>query len=363
MGPAQSALGVNGATWARGRHKGFRSDSDLYALAFALCSRREGETWAELLATHELGGREFVQLFKLMCVEKKGLVAALDLFEYLKNGTDADVRNVFCFTALINGSATHMDEEGVMRLLEEMDALGIKPSAATYTAVMKCVRDRPRRMETVMQMMRDEGIAPTIRTYTTYITSLGRRGQCAKALSAFADMKAEGMKPNQFTYGAIINAVARSGDVDKASDLLEEMLDDGITPNAYVYSSLINCCKRDGRWEQALDFFEEMVEEDNIKPDVITYTALIDVCGSVGKWEKAYELYQQMKARGVQPNRATLRAVYLALRSATDEDGCDELVARIEKEIIKRGLLPYSLLKEAQAFAKSRNSSSVSSST
>ena len=361
MGTTQSTIGVNGAPWARGRHKGFRSESDLYALAFALCSRREGETWAELLATHELGGREFVQLFKLMCAEKKGLVAALDLFEYLKNSTDADVRNVFCFTALINGSAAHMDEEGVMQLLEEMHALGIQPSAATYTAVMKCVRDRPRRMETVMQMMRDGGLTLTMRTYTTYIASLGRRGQCAKALAAFADMKAEGVKPNQFTYGAIISAVARTGDVDKASDLLEEMLDAGLTPNEFVYSSLISCCKRGGRWEQALDFFEEMVEEDNIKPDVVTFTALIDVCGSAGQWQKAHELYQQMKAHGVQPNRATLRAVYLALRSAADEDGCDELIARVEKEIIKRGLLPYSLLKEARGFSKSKQSSSPSS--
>lgn len=344
------AVGVSD-NWTRGRRKGVRKESHLLELAYTLECRREGEHWEELIAGYDLRGRDFVKLLKVMCASKKGYLQAVDLFSYLKDGTDYDVRNKFAFTTMINGCARYMDEERVFQLLGEMQALDIQVGAATYNAVMKCIKDRPKRIEALMVMMREGGIECSEHTYTAYITSLGRRGMLPRALEAFEEMKEQGLAPNKYTYGAIISAIARKGDVDRAVAVFDEMLAGRIQPNEFVYSSLIHCCKVGGEWERALEIFEEMVEADEMKPDLITYTALIDTCRAAGRWEHCLRLYDRMKGDGVKPNRVTYRAVYHAVYHAPDGDEKRAALRRVEHDIIRFGAIPYKLLKEAERYA------------
>ena len=350
VGEEDFAVGVSEA-WSRGRRKGLRKESQVLELAYTLECKQDDELWEELLAGYDLRGRDFVKLFNVMCASKKGYLQAVDLFSYLKDRTDYDVKNKFAFTTIINGCAKHMDETRVFQLLEEMQELDIQVGAATYNAIMKCIKDRPKRIEALMQMMRESGIECSARTYTAYITSLGRRGMLPRALEAFEQMKAEDISPNQFTYGALISAIARKGDVDRAIEVFDEMLERQIQPNEFVYSALIHCCKKGRRWDRALEIFQEMVEADEMKPDVITYTALIDTCRAAGQWEHCLRLYEGMKRDGVKPNRVTYRAVYYSLYHAPESDEKRAAVQRVERDIIRFGCVPYKLLKEAERYA------------
>lgn len=276
---------------SRAKRKGFRNKEDMFELAFTLESKQNDEHWEDLLAGHELSGRDWVKIFPLMSEEKRGLAKTIELFDYLKNETSNDVKNVYAFTTMINCCASHLDEETINRFLVEMNELDIIPTAATYTAILKCIKDRPKRIEAMVDMMKKNGYELNLRTYTTYITSLGRRGKWQKALELFQMLKKDGHVPNQITYGAIVAALAKSNKLDMAMDIFEEMLERGLQPNVQIYTSLIHCCRFSGEWKQALELFSEMVEDDELKPDVITYTALICTCLQAGEWKESLNLY------------------------------------------------------------------------
>ncbi|CAN4089938.1 unnamed protein product [Withania somnifera] len=196
--------------------------------------------------------------------------------------------------------------ETVMRLLREMDGLGVRPNIYTYTICIR-VLGRAGKIDdacAILKRMDDEGCAPDVVTYTldiakeiffkmkagsrkpdrvTYITLLDR--------DFLNRMEADGYKPNVVSFTILVDALCKVGKVSEAFSTLDVMKEKGILPNLHTYNSLIRGLLR-----------KKIHGISWIEVTAYTYILIIDYYGKSGEPDKALETFEMMKAHGIVPN-------------------------------------------------------------
>lgn len=63
-----------------------------------------------------------------------------------------------------------------------------------------------------------------------------------EAFSLLQEMREQGLAPNRVTYSALINACGRAGQLARAFQTLDEMCKTGIEPNVVTWTTLIDAC-------------------------------------------------------------------------------------------------------------------------
>jgi pentatricopeptide repeat protein len=214
--------------------------------------------------------------------------------------------DVYCYTAAIESCAKTGMWERALELLNEMESVGVEPSAVTCSVT---------------------------------ITACGNGGEWQKSLDLLGKMRRKDMKINLITYNAAIAALSkgakmsvrnRASDYEplwiKAMDLLKQMKQDGIDPDGFSFCSAISCCGAEGRWQEALDLMDVMRNGGpNTQPNKIAYTCAIDSCGRAGQVDHALRLFQQMKDQGLSADRVAYNTLFSALRVARRADPALEL--------------------------------------
>lgn len=66
--------------------------------------------------------------------------------------------------------------------------------------------------------------------------------QVDEAFTLLQDMREQGLAPNRVTYSALINACGRAGQLARAFQTLDEMCKTGIEPNVVTWTTLIDAC-------------------------------------------------------------------------------------------------------------------------
>mmetsp|Transcript_52302 Transcript_52302/g.156974 ORF Transcript_52302/g.156974 Transcript_52302/m.156974 type:complete len:1058 (-) Transcript_52302:418-3591(-) len=183
---------------------------------------------------------------------------------------------------------------------------------------------------------------PNVVTWNTLIDAYHLTGDLTSALDVLERMRQHGIQPDARTYTSLIATVARrrtarggARDPDLAFALLDEMKDEGVRPNGVTYCALIDACGRCGRSDLALKGLRMMLrqkaeeeEEQRAKASVSTagggrssnrrgggsgglenevgaWTAAIDACARSGRVDTAMQLFRTMPKFGVKPNAIT----------------------------------------------------------
>ena len=189
-------------------------------------------------------------------------------------------------------------------------------------------------------------IEPNVVTWNTLIDACHRAGDLDTALDAFHRMKELGIQPDARTYTSLISTVGRratksSGarDPDLAFSFMQEMMSSNIRPNGMTYCALIEVCGRCRRSDLALkgvrmmlrqkaqeqrearnttsnNFHENDIHEsrNSKKPlrvknvlfnEVGAWTSAINACGKAGRLDTAIRLFHTMSKFGAKPNTVT----------------------------------------------------------
>ncbi len=124
-----------------------------------------------------------------------------------------------CADAARKGSAGR--PEG-MRVLKEMESLGIMPNSATYTSLMNVLAQAASHKKAkmkdgfkVLSEMKDRGLAPTVITYTTLLALIvracdnGEPVQLKDGFSVLDEMEARQVQPERFVMATLMALVAK----------------------------------------------------------------------------------------------------------------------------------------------------------
>jgi len=261
---------------------------------------------------------------------------ALGFLKKLEQRGEVTLRD---YSAVIRLFAQSESPEKAMRVLEEMEARGLKPDNVSYNMVLSaCANARQKdQVNSLLSSMEADVV-----TYNTRLKACAQERDVAQAFAIFADLEAAKIAPTQVTYGTLVECCTRAGEMAKAREVLVKMGTAGVAKNIVVYTSLIKGFAALGKLEEAMEVFEEMQasgdgeKSERVEPDVICYSALIKAFCDRQDLEQAFHLLENLLEKGHTPDEILFNHL---LAGCTAKPHV-QLAEKILKDMVSHGIKP-----------------------
>ena len=184
--------------------------------------------------------------------------SAREVFDGITN------KDVFAWTALISGLASHGLCKEAVTLFDQMEFYGLRPDERTMTAILSACRNA---------------------------------GWVSEGFAYFESMQAKyGVKPTIQHYGCIVDLLARAGHLDEAEEFIRKML---IEPDVVLWRTLIWACKVHGDIDRSDRLMKdlELLKMDSY--DCGSYVLLGNVYASARKWHDKAKMRKLMNQKGL----------------------------------------------------------------
>jgi pentatricopeptide repeat protein len=261
---------------------------------------------------------------------------ALGFLKKLEQRGEVTLRD---YSAVIRLFAQSESPEKAMRVLEEMEARGLKPDNVSYNMVLSaCANARQKdQVNSLLSSMEADVV-----TYNTRLKACAQERDVAQAFAIFADLEAAKIAPTQVTYGTLVECCTRAGEMAKAKEVLRQMGTAGVAKNIVVYTSLIKGFAALGKLEEAMEVFEEMQasgdgeKSERVEPDVICYSALIKAFCDRQDLDQAFHLLENLLEKGHTPDEILFNHL---LAGCTAKPHV-QLAEKILKDMVSHGIKP-----------------------
>lgn len=243
-----------------------------------------------------------------------------------------------------------------LKLLDEMDDIGVKPTSYTFAALFSSI-DGALATTKLLERIRQYDSTDVLHVYNAAILACSRvpsseRSQVNRdpstswqtALNIYFEMRKAGIAPNLQSYGSLLHVCAQSGQVRIALSLLEEMRNRGLKPNAKVWGAALNVCAKAGDCHEATRLMSEM-QRDGVNPNTRHLSSLLSALAKVGQDEMAMEILEGMQQskemtlylndtllqlRPAPPNIVAINTVLKAFANTGNYEGAKMLLERMK---------------------------------
>ncbi|KAK4054809.1 hypothetical protein OIV83_000733 [Microbotryomycetes sp. JL201] len=228
--------------------------------------------------------------------------------------------------AILYGYAARHDVESVYSLHRRaMSEFGLGPDVTCSNALVTvhCRLQDIAAAEGAINRMRDAGVEPDLRTWTTLMNACVEVGDWAKAarIYAFLDTADDArLRPDTATFNVALKAaVYSSASVQSVLRLFRQMTERGLRPNSATYVLVMQSVCNAGIMDVAEDLFRSIdlssksessnvnlpVSMKPIKPDVFHFSCLASGYIRTGQMTKARACLAEMRRRGIGPSSVT----------------------------------------------------------
>ncbi|XP_078447189.1 pentatricopeptide repeat (PPR) superfamily protein [Wolffia australiana] len=169
-------------------------------------------------------------------------------------------RSVDHWNAMIGGLAAFGHGRLALRLVQEMERLGIRPDDITFIEILN---------------------------------ACSHSGLVEQGLAFFSAMEGQfGVKPKVQHYGCVVDILGRAGRVEEARKVIESM---PMEANEVVWRSLLSACLNHGRVEAGCRAGEKLLQMDG--QDSSSFVLLSNLMAGGGLWGDRRRVRGEMKAR------------------------------------------------------------------
>ncbi|XP_027356064.1 pentatricopeptide repeat-containing protein At4g21065-like [Abrus precatorius] len=206
-----------------------------------------------------------------ICANSNVSTALVDM--YAKSGCiesarkvfdDAVDKDVFVWTAMISGLASHGQCKEAMDLFVHMEKSEVKPDEKTVTAILSACRN-----------------AGLLHDGYVFFSNVQKR---------------YGIKPTIQHFGCLVDLLARAGRLKEAEDFVNTM---PVEPDAVLWRTLIWACKVHRDAERAERLMKHLEVKEMNADDSGSYILASNVYASVGKWGSKAEVRGLMNKKGL----------------------------------------------------------------
>jgi len=245
------------------------------------------------------------------------------------------------------------DAEDCFSLIQEMEALGVKPNVATCSILLSQARSADSKLdvrktvtlvkhvdgdisdifgpflEACLQLNDVTSLAPYLKrqrgnsrivvkdaiTYAHLIRAYGVAQDINGAWEAWMEMISRKIKPFMLTLGCMVQVLVLHGQPEAGYILVQEMRSNPETSglvNAITCNSLIKGFGYAHKFDRAWTVFTEM-KEMKVELTNITFNTLIDTCARNREMDRLTEIIEDMRAHGVEPDQITYNTIIKGL--------------------------------------------------
>lgn len=203
----------------------------------------------------------------------------------------------------------------VWEIYEEMIRQKVEFTTTTYNALLDvCARSGEiSRAEPLLKQMVEQGLAPSVITYSTVIKAYCGANMLEQAFKLFEEMKSHtNLDPDEVTFNTLMDGCARYGLFDRGCEVLQEMRRTGIPPSNYTLSVIAKLANRSKKPKMAFKIVEALRMEYGLKLNMHVYNNLIHAAILDNDLMKAQELFATMLENKIQPDGRTYAMVLRA---------------------------------------------------
>lgn len=299
MGNFASAL--NGDLWEffrRMQYEGFKADAFTVASLLPLCSDNGGK-WdygRELHCYLVKNGLDLKMVSDVhigsslidMYSRSNKLVLSRRVFDQMRS------RNIYVWTAMINGCVQNGAPEDALILLSEMQrkdrirpnevslisilpacgllaglmggkqvhALSIKMELNDYISLCNALIDMYAKcgsLDYARRVFDNGSYFKDAITWSSIISAYGLHGKGGEAVTTYYKMLQEGIKPDMITVVSVLSACSKSGLVDEGISIYNSLRTKyEIKPTVEICACVVELLGRSGQLDQALEFIKKM---------------------------------------------------------------------------------------------------------
>eukprot|EP00121_Abeoforma_whisleri_P015842 Awhi_evm1s14570 len=209
---------------------------------------------------------------------------------------------------MIRGFSFQDQPQDSFRYFEEMKELGLRPTERIYTTLLTAVHrqwDLEKTMAIVEEMTKKLNFFNLRETYVQLILIFCQTGNLKLGAYYLEEMQRQGFRPNLTCYNNLIDGFSKKGDLDNMMLYFRKLIEasDGafLQPNVDSYNSLIDGWGKRGHLKESLKYFYEMKHKE-IRENERSYYKLIHACFTGNNPSRAECVLQEMKQNGFYPN-------------------------------------------------------------
>ncbi|KPM39628.1 hypothetical protein AK830_g6912 [Neonectria ditissima] len=245
----------------------------------------------------------------------------------------------------------------VQETIELMKELGIEPTVKTYTSMLhgwKMCKDLAK-IEALWGQLVQSGAKLDLVIWTERISALiegGRPELGVKALGEMVetwkkavreDRQEDAVEPTIAAVNAAFTGLIRHGDHQQAHEVLAWAGSEGFLPDIRTYNILIRESLRADHHEETRDLLRVM-KEQKVQPDSATFTILLEgAISQIGEHSTVEEqlqavsqVFEDMEDANLKPNQETYAKMLYAVTGLPNVS--DEAVAAVQNHMRGRGL-------------------------
>jgi len=297
--------------------------------AFAKCNRLDrAEEFLELAgkkkyatARSKPGVRAYTSYIQRLCLARRVDEARKVLFEGMLRRDKIGVKpNVHTFTAFIDGlNYSEFKTPGSLReekkiiaemfeVLDVMQAVRVKPTTATFNAILKRVSIlfssnssfKSKRVyeyarvviDEVFQKMKEAECIPNLITYNTLIAASVASDRPNDAYEWLSRLAESGLKPDQYTYATLLKFFALRRDASGTKWVLAEIDRLRVRVDVRVYNAAFNALAKSGEIDETVEMIKDLESTTGVSPDAASYLVIIDAYAADSKIEDVVKVYE-----------------------------------------------------------------------
>ena len=224
--------------------------------------------------------------------------------------------DIVTYNTFIDFYGRQKDFSGIAAIINTMTASKITADVFTCSSILTALLavNRKDATTTILELMRKQGVKPSVATFTTIITHQMREEKEANIDAALILLdrmeKDDGIRPNEVTYTAILTGlnnsryISRDRADDIRKDLLSRMRRQLMVFRIPTYNILIRSAldsRASDSYLDALALIEEM-ETSNVPRAGNTWYILFAGLMKRELWDVAWEMVQKMNQSGHEPS-------------------------------------------------------------
>lgn len=222
-----------------------------------------------------------------------------------------------------------------------------EPRCQTYAKLLmmlgKC--RQPEQAGLLFELMRAEGLRPTLDVFTALVSAYGHSGRIDEAFAALEAMKSvSDCKPDVYTYSILVDCCMKFHQFDLIEQILSEMSYLGISCSTVTYNTIVNGYGKAKMFDQMEKSLMDMIDSGFCLPDVFTLNSVIGAYGKSGQIDEMERWYEEFQLMGIRPDIVTFNTLIRSYGKAGLHEKMSSVFDHMEKRFFSPTIVTYNVI-------------------
>ncbi|KAK6781106.1 hypothetical protein RDI58_023290 [Solanum bulbocastanum] len=202
-------------------------------------------------------------------------------------------RNVFAWTAMINGYVLNGDFDEALLLFKDMQAEGVEPNKVSLISIIPacCSFDRLKGGKQIHAFSIRRGLNHEVSLCNALIDMYSKSGSLSCARRVFEH---DCVTKDAISWSSMISSYSLHGNGHGAIILYEKMLQHGMKPDRITVVGVLSACARSGLVEEGIRIYNFAVNVCDLEPTLEICACIVDMLSKAGQFDRALDFIKTM---------------------------------------------------------------------